>query len=205
MVKKSAKKPAKKAVPKPKNQAKTKKPYVSITELANTLGVTQQRVSRAINDGLLEKSVKVIKQGKRNRYEIDEALAVSEWDANIDLSKQRDIDKQEQTRELSSGLPDQSQNFKKAKTAGEVYKAKLIQLEYQIKSGDFISAEQVKGEAYKIGRRVRDSLMAVPERVSAELVSMDDPREISIYLKEQIALALKDLGDLNGISSKGRP
>lgn len=198
---KTAKKAAKKAV-KPKNPAKDKKPYISAKALAERLSVTKQRISRAIDDGLFsEKAVKKVQQGKRIIYQVDEALAIREWHDNIDPSKQRDTGKAAATREMG-GESVSGGNYKKAKTATEVYRAKMAQLEYSIKAGEYIPAAQVKADAYKIARRVRDSLMAVPDRVSAELVSMDDPRKISIYIKEQIALSLKDLGDLNGISKR---
>lgn len=186
------------------NPAKSKKApskYISATAFAKLVpggGVSQRRVAQAIKDGILTESVKVSKRGKRNEYKIDPEKALKEWAANIDPAKQRDPEKAAATKNMAGGTSPSS--YQKAKAAGEVYKSKILALEYGIKAGKYVPADQVKAHSFKIARRVRDSVMAVPERVSAEVSTMDDPRTIAIYLKEQIALALKDLGDLSHVA-----
>lgn len=187
---------------KPKsNPAKDKRvPGLSTIEFGEKVGVSKQRVLEAIESGVLAASVTKTPHGAGFRYRIDEGAGLKEWAANIDPSKQRDQAKAAATKELQG----ENNNYKKAAAARMFYNAKLAELEFQEKAGKLISADRVKADAFKIARRVRDTLMGVPERVAAEVAAMDEPRAISIYLKEQIADALKDLDDLNNVA-KPRP
>lgn len=167
---------------------------LSTIEFAERVGVTKQRILDAIESGVLSSSVSKKKHGSTVRYRINEEAGLKEWADNIDPSKQRDQTKQAATKELSG---EGNSNYKKAAAARMFFNAKLAELEYSERAGKLISADKVKAEAFKISRRVRDSLLGVPERVAAEVAAMKDPRTIAIYLKEQIAAALKDLDDLN--------
>lgn len=170
---------------------------ISTTDFAEKVGVSRQRVLDAIESGILQKSVKKKPHGSSFRYSIDEGLGLQEWADNIDPAKQRDQSKQAATKELSA---EGNSNYKKAAALRMFYQAKLAEAEFQERVGKLVSADKVKAEVFKIGRRVRDSLFGVPERVAAEVAAMTEPREIAIYLKEQIADALKDLDDLNNVS-----
>lgn len=185
---------------KPTNPAKSKPPGLSTGEFAERVGVSRQRILTAINSGVLVGSVTKTKKAKGFEYTIDEESGLKEWAANIDPSKQRDPEKAAETRAMDKG--GEQSNYQKAKAAKEFFNAKIAELEFHERAGKLISADRVKAESFKIGRRVRDSLMSVPERVAAELATMTEPRAISIYLKEQIAAALKDLGDLNDVASR---
>lgn len=182
-----------------KKNAKTE--GLSTTDFAKKIGVSRQRVIKAIEDGVLSKSVIKIKHATRVIYRIKEKEGLKEWADNIDPAKQRDTDKAAQTRELSQGGGDMS-GFQKAKAAKEFYAAKLAQLEYEEKTGTVIPADKVRIETFKIGRLVRDALLSVPDKVAPEIAIMDNPREISIFIKEHLALALKDLENLKNVGSK---
>lgn len=174
---------------------------VNAAEFAKKVGVSKQRIMDGIKNGLLSTSITKKKRGKYYSYSIDLEAGLREWAGNIDPSKQRDNTKQLASKEMNSGHNTNTSNFQKAKAVRETFAAKLAQLEYEEKSGKLVSADKVKAEAYKISRRVRDSLMGLPERVSAELAAMTEPREISIYLREMIAETLKDLADINHVAS----
>lgn len=196
-----AKPKPKKKESKKKNPAKNKAVSLSTIEFGKKVGVTKQRILKAIEDGVLSTSVSKSKHGDGFRYSIDEEKGLKEWADNIDPTKQRDPEKAAETKELSKKGEGSASNYQKAKAMKEFYNAKLAELEFQEKAGKLVSSARVKAESFKIGRRVRDSIMGVPERVAAEVAAMDEPRLISIYLKEQLAAALKDLEDLNNVGS----
>lgn len=174
---------------------------VDAAAFAARLGVTKQRVSTAIKAGVLtEKSVTVkTAKGGKKKYEIDLEAGLKEWADNIDPSKQRDTAKQAATKEMDGGT---SSNYQRARAVKETFAAKLAQLEYQEKAGVLVRADQVKAEAFRVARNVRDSLMGLPERVCAELAHMTEPREIAIYLRAQLAEGLKDLQQVENVGSK---
>lgn len=175
----------------------TKDGTISTIEFAGRVGVSKQRILDAIDSGVLSASVSKKKHGSTVRYRIKEETGLKEWADNIDPAKQRDQTKQAATKELSG---EGNSNYKKAAALRMFYQAKLAEAEFQERVGKLVSADKVKAEVFKIGRRVRDSLFGVPERVAAEVAAMTEPREIAIYLKGQIADALKDLDDLNNVS-----
>lgn len=177
------------------------KKTATVPEFAKKVGVSRQRVADGIKTGILAASVKKKKKGTKTFYEIDLEAGLKEWAANIDPAKQRDNDKQAATRELNGGAGTSSSNFQRAKAVRETFAAKLAQLEYEEKSGKLVPADKVRAEAFKISRRVRDSIMGLPERVAAELATMTEPREISVYLRSMLADTLKDLGDINHVAS----
>ena len=166
---------------------------VSSGQLAEALGVSKQRVSRAIKDGLLVNSIREKPKKPGQPYKFDLSKAKKEWADNIDPAKQREQDKQDQTKDLASDNTAGLSNYQRAKTASEAYRAKLYKLDYEEKAGNLISVDDVKAEAFKTARRVRDSILALPMRVSQELAHMDDAHQIQVYLREQLAEALKDL------------
>lgn len=181
-----------------KNPAKDKPVAgLSTIEFGEKVGVSKQRILEAIESGILTASVTKTPHGAGFRYRIDEGKGLKEWAENIDPAKQRDQSKAAATKDLGEN----NSNYKKAAAARMFFNAKLAELEYQEKAGKLVSSDRVKAEAFKISRRVRDTLLGVPERVAAEVAAMTEPRLIAIYLKEQIADALKDLDDLNNVAT----
>lgn len=177
-------------------------PMVNAAEFAKKLGVSKPRVTKGIESGLLKTSVKVIKKGKKKFYEIDLEKGLKEWADNIDPAKQRDTEKQNETRAMAGGEQSGPSHYQRAKAVKEHYGAQLARLQYEELAGKLVPAAQVKAEAFKVARNVRDTLMGLPERVSAELANMTEPREIAIYLRSQIADALKDLEGVQNVGSK---
>lgn len=173
---------------------------VNAAEFAKKLGVTKQRVVKGIESGLLKNSVTIKKKGKHNSYEIDLAAGLKEWADNIDPAKQRDPEKQNDTRALNDGGG--PSHYQRAKAVKEHYGAQIARVQYEEMAGKLVPAAQVKAEAFKVARNVRDTLMGLPERVSAELAHMTEAREIAIYLRAQMADALKDLDGVQNVGTK---
>jgi len=181
---------------------KKKENLLSTKEFGDKVGVNDARIRAAIKSGILTQSVKKVGD-KGGRYKIDEEKGIQEWKDNIDPAKQRDPKKQNETRELNADSNGGGMShYQKAKAHKEFFAAKLAELQYQEKAGKLVPVDMVRAECFRISRRVRDSMLAVSDRVASELVNMDDPREISIYIKEQIAIALKDLESMNHV---GKP
>lgn len=75
----------------------------------------------------------------------------------------------------------------------EVYAARLAKLEYEKAVGKVIEADAVKLQAFKIARSVRDALLNLPDRVSAELAAEVDPVRVHLRLSAEIRKALESL------------
>lgn len=86
-------------------------------------------------------------------------------------------------------------SYTKARTAREAYNAQLARLEYEERSGKLVNADEVKAEAFKLARTVRDAMMNIPDRISAELVGQTDARDIHALLSSEIRKAMESLID----------
>lgn len=71
--------------------------------------------------------------------------------------------------------------------------ARLSSIKRQEAEGELISRDEVKDAARVIGVRVRAKMMAIPARVSGELVAMTDPKKIGQFISDEIREALTAL------------
>ena len=73
------------------------------------------------------------------------------------------------------------------------YEAKLTELEYKERSREMGSLQDVRKEAARLARQVRDLLLIVPSRNAAKVAAMSDPEDIRALLQQEIELALKGM------------
>jgi len=76
--------------------------------------------------------------------------------------------------DLSRGNTTDSKNatYMQAKTAREVYEAKLAQLDYERESGKLIKKQEVDGAMFEIARSIRDGLINCSRRIAAEVAGL---------------------------------
>lgn len=182
-------------------------PLMSFAEYARHRGVSKASVTYAVKDGRI--SI-IPKDGKRF---IDSEIADKEWYNNTKHEHRPDSPtKQQETiapspapaespasgEEESKRLPS-SNSFQANRAVREHYNARLSKLAYEQRSGRLVDASQVQDEAFKIARMVRDSMMSIADRISAELAAETNQFRIHAKLNEEIRkslIALKDI--LNG-------
>lgn len=85
----------------------------------------------------------------------------------------------------------QSMSFVDARAKKEIYSAKLKQLEVGEALQKLVRFEDVQTAAFDTYRAVRNQLLTIPDRVSAEFAVEDDPKKIATRLKGEIKLALR--------------
>ena len=75
------------------------------------------------------------------------------------------------------------------------YEAKLTELEYKERSGEMGNLQDVRKEAARLARQVRDLMLIVPSRNAAKVAAMSDPEDIRALLQQEIELALKGMAN----------
>ena len=76
-------------------------------------------------------------------------------------------------------------------------KAALAQIELLQKQDALVSRDAVYKQLFEAGRRLRDSLMAIPNRITAEIISAgDNHAKVQQILTDAIASSLESLTDL---------
>jgi hypothetical protein len=73
------------------------------------------------------------------------------------------------------------------------YKAALLKLEYEQKSGRLTDVGQAEIDAFNFSRRIRDAIQNVPDRICAELASCTDVHRVREKLNAAYNEALEEL------------
>lgn len=66
-------------------------------------------------------------------------------------------------------------------------------MEFEQKSGKLIERDVVKVAAFNAARKARDSMLNIPDRISAILAGMTDEREIHRIISDEIRRVCNEL------------
>ena len=158
---------------------------LSMSEYARQRGLDKEAVRQAILAGRLTRSI----QKRGHRYDIDPELADQEWKENTDPSKQNNTKKKAATANRPA-------NYTQARAIKEMYSARLMQLEFEERSGLLCKVEDVKLASFKTARLTRDAMLNIPARVVNEIVALigeipaDKRHEIQQILIREVHAAL---------------
>lgn len=64
--------------------------------------------------------------------------------------------------------------------------ARLARVEFERETGARVLAEEVRKEAFEQGRRLRDALMNLPDRLSNELAAQPEPALVHLAMTAAI-------------------
>lgn len=166
--------------------------YLSAAMYATHRGVSKPAVLQAIRDGRLKESV--TREGKAFKIDVD--LADKEWAANTSIDRGEHNNRK---MLMDAGIEGDTASYAASRAKREAYEAELARLKFEQQAGTLVEAEAVKKEAFKIGRTIRDGLLNIPDRVSAELVGQEDSFVIHRRLLEEIRKVLENaLGEDDG-------
>lgn len=145
---------------------------------------------------------------------IDPAVADAQWARSTDLSKPRNsvlgVPKKRRaagarTDPLGSGAAEAPNgpptgdparlvaSYAGSRAVREGYNARIAKLEFEERSGKLVDADQVRAQIFALGRRTRDSLLGVPDRLAPILAGLTDPTAIHRLLTEEISRGLAEL------------
>lgn len=156
-------------------------------------GQTHVAVFKAIQSGRLsERSAKKVK----DRWVIDPEIADLEWAGSTDatwggngpgrVEKPPTTVNGDDEQPGLSNLP--SRNVSRA--IREHYMARLARVEFERETGARVLADDVRKEAFEQGRRLRDALMNLPDRLANELAAQSEPAIVHLTLTTAIREAL---------------
>lgn len=84
-------------------------------------------------------------------------------------------------------------SFAQARTAEMVFRARLRKLEFEIRTGKYLPADEVKVKWYTLSRQIRDKLLALPAKLAPQLAALTDAAEVRDLLDREIIAMLKAL------------
>ena len=176
---------------------------VTFSEFAAIKGCAKGTVTAATKARIAAAVVE--KDGKRW---LDRDLAIELWDKNTKAthnSKVRRADPIEdaplprdaaELKRRVEGLPDDAiPDLNESRARREHYQAELAKLQVTQQRGELVAAEEVKKEAFKVGRSVREALANLADRLSHQLAGEIDPVVIHQVLTQEHRAALVELCD----------
>lgn len=183
---------------------------VSFADFAKTQGVSKQAISKAAS-GRLASAVREV-DGKRC---LDQERALELWTCgNMRQARKpkaapaappslgrpgrpRAVDADatavaaEVMRLPDDAIPDLGISIERK----EHYRAELAKVEAMRKREEVGSIAEMRREAFTLGKAVREGVLGVVARVSADLAAMTDQLEVERRLEEELTVALRSLAD----------
>ena len=179
--------------------------YANHRKALGLRGTSHVAVINAIKDQRLTPPA-VVRDG--HRWVIDPAMADEQWATRTDPSEyggqagggSRPIGIETPVRQQPATLPPPPSpkggpSLAMSKQVKAAYEAKLTELEYRERSGEMGNLQDVRKEAARLARQVRDLMLIVPSRNAAKVAAMSDPEDIRALLQQEIELALKGMAN----------
>jgi hypothetical protein len=85
-----------------------------------------------------------------------------------------------------------------ARAIRESYDARLRQLDFEIRKGKYVEADEIKVAAFNRARRARDLLFALPDRLAAVLAAESEATSCHKILTEEITRVCEELARVPG-------
>jgi hypothetical protein len=179
-----------------------------MTELLSLRGYARHRDCslRAVQEAIAAGRIRTV------RGKIDPGRADRDWQNNTDLSKPRNTvtgrpgkkPRQVKSRKAAAGKrPAKSRlnghargqlaSFNDARSRRMLIDIELAEMELARKRGVLVPAADVEREAFELGRRIRDELMKIPDRIVADLAAASDPQQCKLVLAAVLREALQRL------------
>lgn len=183
-------------------------PLVRKSDYARSRGVTPAAVTTAIKTGRIRAAV--VTQNGKELLDFDKANEL--WDRNT-LQQPPSVKQQarvvaaaavapiststdQQLQALIQGLPeDQIPDLNDSRKRREHYLAEKARLEAMQGRGELVAVVDVKAEAARLARQVRDLLLLIPTRTAAMVATMQDPEDVRALLQGEIEAALRGLNE----------
>ena len=174
---------------------------VTFAEFALIKGCTKAAVTHATKSLIAAAVVE-----KDDKRWLDRDLAIELWDKNTKAthnSKVRRADPIEpppadaaELKRRVEGLPDDAiPDLNESRARREHYQAELAKLQVTQQRGELVPADEVKKQAFQIGRSVREALSNLADRLSHQLAGETDPVRIHLVLTQEHRAALMELCD----------
>lgn len=187
---------------------------VTKKDLAHAMGVTPAAVSTALRERI--KAAVVVQDG---RELVDLEMARDLWKRNtkprrrngprpelgetagpevaVAPARRRSVPTPEAVKDYIMGLPEDQipSDLSEITRRKEHYNAELARLKALKDRGELGSVESMRTEAMTLGKAVRDGVLGVVPRVSADLAALGSTFEVEQLLLSELKTALRVLAD----------
>ena len=152
---------------------------VTFSEFATIKGCSRGAVTHATKDRIAEAVVE--KDGKRW---LDRDMALELWRKNTlktHNAKVPDADPIEHEHIADDSIPE----LNESRARREHYQAELAKLQVALQRGELVPADEIKKQAFQVGRSVREALANLADRLSHQLAGETDATVIHKMLSDE--------------------
>lgn len=157
---------------------------MNAAQYAKHRGVSKAQVGKYIDQGTI--TARRVGRG----WQIDPDVADRELDANKAPDRGG---RNGGPDELGGGAGQSAVSFSRARAVRETYAARILQLEFEEKSGRLVDKNELRLMLAKLHMAVRDNLRTIPDRVAPVLAAETDQAKIHALLLKEIGQALEGL------------
>jgi AcrR family transcriptional regulator len=174
---------------------------VTFAEFAAIRGCSKGAVTHATKSRIAAAVVE-----KDGRRWLDRDLALELWNKNTVANAQSKVSRADPIEPLPAdaaelkrrveGLPDDAiPDLNESRARREHYQAELAKLQVTQQRGELVPADEVKKEAFQLGRSVREALSNLADRLSHQLAGETDPARIHQVLTQEHRATLVEMCD----------
>lgn len=176
------------------------KKLMTKAEYSRFRGVSDSAVSKAI------KSNRVVCVPHENQMWVDVEASEIAWQQNTDFSQTRTAEQTTPLKYRDENDPKPTEpklaNFADARAQRERIEARIRGLELERRLGKLINADEVATQAYADGRKVRNAMRAIPDRLAPILAAETDVHKLHTMLLREIDNVLEGLSRELGESQR---
>jgi hypothetical protein len=177
---------------------------VTFSEFAAIKGCTKAAVTHATKSRIAAAVVE--KDGKRW---LDRDMALELWRKNTKATHNAKVSEADpikltlpatssELRQRIEALPDDAiPDLNESRARREHYQAELSKLQVALQRKELVPADEVKKQAFQIGRSVREALSNLADRLSHQLAGEIDPQVIHQMLSDEHRDALLALQEVD--------
>lgn len=172
---------------------------VTFSEFAALKGCSKAAVTGAVRSRIAAAVVE--KDGKRW---LDRDLALELWNRNTKATHNAKVSQPDavepatprELRQRIDALPDDAiPELNESRARREHYQAELAKLQVAQQRRELVPADEVKKDAFQVGRSIREALSNLADRLSHQLAGETDPAVIHQLLSDEHRDALLALAD----------
>lgn len=166
-------------------------PRISFAEFAKLVGVSRAAITYAVQNGRLNAH----EDGEGRRFLV-ESEAMEDWIKNTNEQQKEnaasfnvEAKEEKMSEQMENGFP----KLVESRAIKEAFRARIEKIRYEEMLGKLVDIEKAQTEYFNIARKIRDSLMAIPDRISAELAAETNQFTVNKKLTNELKVALREL------------
>ena len=189
---------------------KAPKGWVKISDFEETTGISAKTITAAIKRGYIpDNFADVVGTSATSPYYLNPQQAAVCWYKSLNSAhpNQRKVrnalagyiktfDKAViEPEPTAKAVATATMTYEDAQLQEKIAKARIAELELQEKEGALVSRERINAQLFAAGKELRDTLLAIPDRITDVVMAEDNRAIIHNTIYDAIADALLKLAD----------